>query len=318
MQEEEKFFDGQKNNRDFLNKDNESQESDYIPEIKELLKDAEEVKCEMTEQEIVKGVQLVLEKKATENNANTKTNPNQFFQFLEKTLYFLGSLILDAIIVLTIVVVVRVFVVSPFQVKGHSMDNSFADNDFIIVDQLSYRIVEPKRGDVIVFRPPSNSLYPQAGIICSVNQFKAKILKQDLSKACLVPEYFVKRVIGVPGDTVEIKSGKVYVTPTLENEPIEIIEPYLNENNKDRTCVSGSYSCNTNQDVEGKKYVVPENYYFVLGDNRNGSNDSRHWRKDGQEDSYVPFKNIRGKVRIILWPLADLRIVSNTNPFTGE
>jgi signal peptidase I len=134
--------------------------------------------------------------------------------------------------------------VQSFVVLGSSMMPSYEDGQRLLVNKVVYRIGDPGMGDVIVFQPP---------ISRSVD--------------------YIKRIIAEPGDTVEIKDGKVYVN----NIPIS--EPYIK--------VHPSYTMS--------QRIVPENEYFVLGDNRNNSNDSHNgWTVD--RDSIV------GKVWISLWP----------------
>lgn len=117
------------------------------------------------------------------------------------------------------------------------------------------------------------------------------------------PEYFVKRVIGIPGDTVMIDGGRVYLKAPGSEEFVEIQEPFLNSENAGRTYISQQQHKNT--------YEVPEGNYFVLGDNRNHSNDSRSWLEPISQSAFpfVPKSNISGKVMLILWPLTDFRLV---------
>ena len=100
------------------------------------------------------------------------------------------------------------------------------------------------------------------------------------------PEYFVKRVIGIPGDTVKIENGRVYIKGPNDQSYFQINEPFLNSENLNRTFVSLKQSQST--------YQVPEGHYFVMGDNRNHSNDSRSWLEPITQDPYpfVPEKNI--------------------------
>lgn len=117
------------------------------------------------------------------------------------------------------------------------------------------------------------------------------------------PEYYVKRVIGIPGDTVMIDGGRVYIKTAGSSEFVQIQEPFLNSENAGRTYISQQQHQNT--------YEVPDGNYFVLGDNRNHSNDSRSWLEPITQNPFpfVPESNISGKVMLILWPLPDLRLV---------
>jgi len=159
---------------------------------------------------------------------------------------FLGTIILAAIIFFVLQATVQSFIV-----VGISMEPSFHGGQRLLVNKAVYYLHEPERGDVIVFQPPEN--------------------KQ---------EDYIKRVIALPGDTVEVKDKKVYVNGSPLNET------YIK--------ASPSYTA--------KEQKVPANSYFVLGDNRNNSNDSHNgW--------FAPRQNIVGKVWISLWPSGKLGFV---------
>lgn len=115
----------------------------------------------------------------------------------------------DLAIILIIVFVIRSFFILPFQINGQSMYDSYYDKEFIIVDRFSYIIGEPKRGDVIVFKP-------------HVSEER---------------EYFIKRIIGLPGERVKIEDGKVYLYNSTNDSFDEILELYLSESNKDSTFI---------------------------------------------------------------------------------
>lgn len=136
------------------------------------------------------------------------------------------------IISLLIVIPFRIFIAQPFIVEGASMNPTFADGEYLIVDQISYRFGEPARGDVIVFRYPRN------------------------------PEtYFIKRIVGLPGETVTIKDDSVSITPHQDEETFLLDEPYL----------AGHHTLNN------ITVTLRGDEYFVMGDNREASSDSRSW-----------------------------------------
>lgn len=117
------------------------------------------------------------------------------------------------------------------------------------------------------------------------------------------PEYFVKRVIGVPGDTVKIDSGRVYIKRPEDEDFWQIDESFLNSENLNRTYISQKQRQNV--------YRVPKGHYFMMGDNRNHSNDSRSWLEPITQDAfpYVPEENISGKVLVVLWPATHMRFI---------
>ncbi len=164
------------------------------------------------------------------------------------------------ITVVVIVVVVRVFIAQPFIVSGSSMVPTFKNADYLIVDELSYRFKEPERGDVLIFHPPIDK-----GV------------------------FFIKRIIGVPGDTVLINNGVITITNKEHPNGIVLTEPYIS---KDTT--TAHYNV-----------TVTEGNYFVMGDNRPASYDSRGW-------GLLPKENITGRAFLRLFPLSEIGI------FPGE
>jgi signal peptidase I len=152
--------------------------------------------------------------------------------------------ILETVILTVIIFFLIQTVVRNFRVVGTSMEPNLHSSQYLIVDKISYRLGEPQRGDVIVFEPPNKP-----------------------------GEDYVKRVIGVSGDLVEIRSGKVFIN----NEAVE--ESYV--------VYPGSYSMSPRR--------VGTNELFVLGDNRNSSSDSRSWGMLSQD-------KVVGKAWISYWP----------------
>jgi signal peptidase I len=160
------------------------------------------------------------------------------------------ELVRYAFLALLIVIPFRIFVAQPYIVSGSSMDPTFKDADYLIVDQLSKRFEEFPRESVIIIRYP-----------------------KDPSK------FFIKRLIGFPGDTVDIKNGVVTI---------------YNEQNKEGLKLSELYVVYGKQDNFSEKLGPDE--YFVMGDNRAGSSDSRIWGP-------VPKKYIIGRPIVRLLPL---------------
>lgn len=179
----------------------------------------------------------------------------------------------DVIVIIAIVFFIRTFLVMPFQINGQSMYESYYDKEFIIVDRFSHRELpffgqtnDIERGDVVIFAP---------GV-------------SDERK------YFIKRVIWVPGDTLKIEEGRVYLLNTDTNEYEEIEEgEYLSEENNKKTYIR------TNPDTH--VYNVPENRYFVMGDNRLHSTDSRTcFQSCSIRENYISPSEITGRLLLDL------------------
>lgn len=161
-------------------------------------------------------------------------------------------LVLAVIIVLPI----RLFVAQPFIVEGESMHPTFDSGDYLIVDELSYRFHEPERGDVIVFRYPGDE----------------KV-------------FYIKRIIGLPGETVTIERGNVTITKP-DGTKLTIDEPYV-------VAEDATYTEST---------VVGPGEYFVMGDNRPRSSDSRVW-------GLLPKREIMGRAFLQLLPASEIDLL---------
>lgn len=167
----------------------------------------------------------------------------------------LGAFFLDIIEVIVFAVAIFLFiyllVMQPHRIKGSSMEPNFHDGEYLLSDKITYRLREPERGDVIVFEAPGAN-----------------------------GDEFIKRIIGVPGDKVSVKSGNIYVN----NQKLD--EEYIPQN---ITTTAGAF---LREDAE---VSVPPEYFFVLGDNRPFSSDSRAW-------GFVSKTKITGKAWFIYWP----------------
>ena len=172
----------------------------------------------------------------------------------------------DLSIIIVIVLLIRTFIAMPFQINGQSMYETYYDKEFIIVDRFSYLIWEPQRWDVIVFRP-----------------------HVDVSK-----EYFLKRIVGLPWDTIKIEGWKVYLKESWEIEFIELEETYLSDSNNWFTYVGSSKS--------EHEFELWEWDYFVMWDNRNHSTDSRTcFGNCNKVTNYITKSDIIWRVFIDFW-----------------
>ncbi len=159
-------------------------------------------------------------------------------------------------LVIIVLLPIRLFIAEPFLVYGSSMEPNFDTGDYLIVDELSYRLSDPKRGDVVVLQPPT-----------------------DESK------HFIKRVIGLPFETVEVKGNVVTIYNSTNPDGFILSEPYLK----------------FKSDKEAR-YVLKENEYFVMGDNRAVSYDSRSWGPLTRD-------HITGKAFLRLYPFDSISIL---------
>jgi signal peptidase I len=163
---------------------------------------------------------------------------------------FTKDVVSFAVIALLIVVPIRWFIAQPFIVRGDSMVPTFHSGDYLIVDQLTYRFDEPARGDVIIMRYPKDE---------SV--------------------YFIKRIIGLPGETVELQGTRVIVRKP-GSDPLILEQSYL---------------ADVSHRPEYATYALTEDEYFVMGDNRDESSDSRVWGP-------LPKKDVIGRALVRLFP----------------
>jgi signal peptidase I len=173
---------------------------------------------------------------------------------MKKFILFIWEIVKIAVIALIIVVPIRAFVFQPFFVRGASMEPNFHDFDYLIVDEISYRVRQPQRGEVIVFYNPNNN-----------------------------SQRFIKRVIGLPGETIKVEKGEVSIKQDADFFVLDESK-YLDQSVK----TPGS-----------KEITLKDNQYFVMGDNRGVSLDSRFF-------GALEKKLIIGKESFRLWPLSIL------------
>jgi len=167
---------------------------------------------------------------------------------------FIQSLVIAGVLAFLIIT----FVAQSFVVEGSSMQQTLDNGERLIANKLIYRFRDPQRGEIVVFTPQGAS-----------------------------DQRYIKRIIGLPGDTVYIRNGQVYVN----GEPLE--EDYIKEDMRDIG--------------DSGPFEIPEGEYFVLGDNRNHSADSRFPGLVG----YVDRDSIHGKAFWVFWPLGEMRVLEH-------
>ncbi|MDO8495946.1 MAG: signal peptidase I [bacterium] len=185
---------------------------------------------------------------------NLKDSDDNYSKKAE-VLAFIWETVKIVAISLAIIIPIRYYLVQPFFVKGASMEQNFHDGDYLLIDEISYRFHEPRRGDVIVFRYPENP-----------------------------SQFYIKRIIGLPGETVEVKNNKVKIYNAEFETGFSPKEYYLSDGQE-------TFGNNMTQ-LKGDEY-------FVMGDNRLQSSDSRRWGPVAQ-------KFITGRAFIRLWPVTKI------------
>jgi len=180
----------------------------------------------------------------------------QFFSIKKES--FWVEIIKTLILAVLIVLPIRYFIFQPFFVQGSSMYPNFEDGDYLIVDETTYRFRDPQRGEVIIFKYP-----------------------EDTS------QLFIKRIIGLPGESIEIEDGEIIIT-----------------NDSGRQILEEDYISSDNKTLGNIKVSLTEDEYFVLGDNRMFSSDSRRW-------GTLPKENIIGRAYFRAWPFNSLDIFNS-------
>ena len=179
--------------------------------------------------------------------ADTEEKTSVGKELFQWVLVIIGAVILAFLI--------DTFVIVNAQIPSGSMENTIMTGDRVFGNRLAYKFSDPKRFDIIIFKYPDDE-----------------------------SQLFIKRIIGLPGETVEIHDGNIYINGSDSPlEDVDIKEP-----------MEGSFG----------PYTVPEGCYFVMGDNRNNSRDSRYW-----ENTFVSEDEILGKAVLRYWPLNEIKLL---------
>lgn len=160
---------------------------------------------------------------------------HQFMRWFGPTLgafaLFIAEIVQIAVLALAIILPVRYFLIQPFVVKGASMEPNFFDSEYLIIDELTFRFRNPERGEIVVFQPPQHE-----------------------------DQYYIKRVIGLPGETVEVRNGLITIYNEEYPNGFTLEESYISEVTEGRD-----------------RRTLGADEYYLLGDNRDASLDSRYF-----------------------------------------
>lgn len=202
-----------------------------------------------TEEKDDSGLTLInLEQAGERPKTKTKSVDKKSISLLKEIL----DLLANVAITVVVLIILKEYVIINAYIPSGSMENTIMPKDRVIGNRLAYLFSEPERGDIVIFKYPDDET-----------------------------QLFVKRIIGLPGETVTIEDAKVYIG----EEQIRLEEPYLKE---EWVIDNGSYT-----------FEIPEGSYLMLGDNRNNSKDSRYW-----DNTYVEEEKILGKAVFRYWPFS--------------
>ncbi|HCR42254.1 TPA: signal peptidase I [Patescibacteria group bacterium] len=191
------------------------------------------------------------------NNMAYRKPRNLFLVIFVGAVVFIYDVFKTVSTVLGVAFLIRFFLIQPFYVSGQSMEPTFSNNQYIIVDQISYRFRDPHRGDVIVFKYPKNIAFS-----------------------------FIKRIMALPGERVTIQNGNVNIYNEANPGGFRLTEEYIK----------------SSPITDIIDTTLGENEYFVMGDNRPNSSDSRQW-------GVLPRHLIIGRVWVVLYPFEDFESV---------
>jgi len=194
-----------------------------------------------------------------ENNQKEKNISEQKYTNQWKVIFsFVLELIKIIIISLAIIIPIRAYVAQPFYVEGASMEPTFYDKEYLIIDELSYRFNDPQRLDIVIFRPQNN--------------YKV---------------YYIKRIIGLPGETIELKNNQIIIY-NVDNPQGFILDESV-------------YLAGFDFSTDNQKTTLGPDEYFVMGDNRNNSLDSRRIGP-------IKINQLKGKVLLRAYPFNRITI----------
>lgn len=208
----------------------------------------------------------------------SENNPQKTDDKQNKLKHFIKETVETIVIVLVLVVFIRVFIGEPRWIPSSSMEPTLQIKDNLIVEKVSRYFTKPHRGDILVFFPPQEILNPTLW-----GKFTRMIGFFSTDEA------YIKRVIGLPGDEIRVVPNLgVFVNGKI------LKEPYVKD-------IARGF-CTPEPDMHCGPLIVPPHKYYMMGDNRNDSTDSRYW-------GFMPEERIVGRACFIFWPLNRIGIL---------
>lgn len=200
-------------------------------------------------------------------------------------------------VALGMALLVQWLLVKPYRIPSESMVPTLVEHQRILVNRVEGRFGSPERGDVVVFTPPAGAGDEECGVRAGEVYYRDKVYTGDRNAppntegmACPMPttgkyeDTFVKRLIGMPGDRVKIIKGHAFINGKI------LDEPYLNPDDSCDDPESYQTTCSFPNEI-----TIPPGHYFMMGDNRNNSDDSRYWGP-------IPAENVIGEAFATYWP----------------
>ena len=183
----------------------------------------------------------------------------------------LVELVIIVAVALGLALGIQAFLVKPFRIPSESMVPTLEVGQRVLVDRVSFRFSDPDRGDIVVFKPPHGADLNSCGVRHPSDQPCPKETPERSDTN------FIKRVVGLPGDRLKVLEGSVYINGKRQKESFARLDPECG-------------TCNLPREI-----TIPEDHYYMMGDNRGESADSREWGP-------VPKKWIIGKAFMTYWP----------------
>jgi signal peptidase I len=213
--------------------------------------------------------------------------------------------------------VIKATLVQAFYIPSGSMEQTLEIRDRVLVNKLVYDFRDIHRGEIVVFDGEGSFTEPEFQLAEPTNgvQRVLRRLTGAIGLGAPTEKDFIKRVIGLPGDRVACcTNGHVTVQPAGSDRPVELIEPYVYDDNQQIFCEAGTDAQACPPGAPG--VLVPEGRIFVLGDHRGASSDSRAYLANA-DNGTVPIDQVIGRAFVVVWPLSHAGVLSVPDTFDG-